>query len=109
MEGPFELQRAKLDGLVTRTAPGTFILASEREGVEYVGRSDDDVKAGIAEWLGEYEFFQFEYAETAEAAFERECDVWHRYGGPLGKLDNLDHPARPAGAAWLCPRCSVFD
>lgn len=46
--------------------------------------------------------------EEAKAAFEKECALYHDFGGPQGQLDNEVHPARPEGTDWQCPRCDVF-
>ena len=108
MEGPFKLTKEQLALEVTKTSPGTFILADEPGKVEYVGRADEDLRIDLLNWIGEYDHFQFEYAKTALEAFEKECVLWHRHGGPLGKVEPTDHPDRPDGSGWQCPSCLVF-
>ncbi len=51
---------------------------------------------------GRYTHFQFSYALSARAAFEKECRNYHDFGGSYG-LDNERHPAAPEGTSWGCP------
>jgi hypothetical protein len=48
-----------------------------------------------------YTHFSFSYADSAFAAFERECRDYHGLGGCDG-LDNPQHPEPPA-SRWACP------
>lgn len=107
------LTNKRIDEMITRTAPGVYVLDKTTKGsfhVSYVGRSDDDVKGRLKDWVGtEYKFFKFDYATSPKNAFEKECELWHDYGGPEGKLDNKIHPDRPEDTDWKCPRCKIFD
>jgi hypothetical protein len=49
-----------------------------------------------------YTHFEFSYAASAEAAFERECRNYHDLGGGQC-LDNPRHPAPPGGVSRTCP------
>jgi hypothetical protein len=51
---------------------------------------------------GRYTHFEFSYAPSARAAFEKECRNYHDFGGSYG-LDNERHPAAPEGVSWRCP------
>ena len=51
---------------------------------------------------GRYTHFEFSYAASAAAAFERECRSYHDFGGSRG-LDNDRHPVAPEGTSWECP------
>lgn len=93
---------------VTKIAPGAYALGhlnNKRFCVEYVGRSDFDVGDRLTDHIGQYERFKFDYCSSAKVAFERECHLWHDFGGPKGDPDNDIHPARPNGSSWACPRC----
>jgi hypothetical protein len=103
----YVLTPAGVDAYVTLTSPGVYALdRTTNPGftTNYVGRADDDVarrlKAHASE--GRYKYFQFEYCSSAKAAFERECQLYHIYPG----LDNIVHPARPAGTTYSCPIAS---
>jgi hypothetical protein len=110
MNGPYILTADKVDEVVTRTSPGAYILGNREKAARYVGRSDDDVRARLKSWASSsYWYFWFEYASSPKAAFELECTYWHRYGGAERKLDDKNHPARPAGSGWKCPVCTIFD
>ncbi len=51
---------------------------------------------------GRYTHFEFIYAPTAMAAFEKDCRNYHDFGGSHG-LDNERHPMATAGCSWTCP------
>ena len=111
MQGSYELTRAKVDAVVTRTSAGNYALGYSRNNtfyVQYVGRADSDVASRIKQHVGEkYERFMFSYATSPKAAFEKECKNYHDFGENR-KLDNKIHPDRPAGTSWKCPYCRIF-
>lgn len=58
----------------------------------YVGRSDDDLNARLERWVdSKYSCFTFEYCSSPNAAFVKECTLYHHLGGSE-KLDNKTHP-----------------
>jgi len=75
--------------------------------VHYVGRSDNDVNSRLKDHVGEYPKFKFDYFDSPKAAFEKECDIWHDFGGSEGKLGNKAHPDKPEVTDWKCPRCNI--
>ena len=111
MKGPYKLNTAIIDAKVTRKSPGNYILGRRNlEGkfrAGYVGRSDSDVRVPLKSRVGASEnlFFKFSYATSPEAAFGKECRLYH----DLYALSNYSHPTRPAGTNWQCPRCDIFD
>jgi len=111
MYGPFALSNVAIDANVTRTSPGNYALIRSVNGstvIRYVGRSDTDVKNRLRQHVGTgYSQFKFSYASSPKAAFEEECCNYHDLGGS-SKLDNQNHPARPANSGWKCPRCNIF-
>ena len=109
LDGPYTLSREKIDSVVTRTSPGAYALGEMKDNtfyISYVGRSDDDVNRRLHEWVGKYASFKFGYYPSAKAAYEKECSLWHDFGGPDGKLDNKSHPAKTV-VSWACPVCGV--
>ncbi len=113
MHGSYTLTREKIDEVVTRTSAGNYALGQVRNStfhVRYVGRSDSDVNDRLKKWVGKprYPRFKFSYATSAKAAFEKECRNYHDFG-ETAKLDNDQHPERPAGTNWECPVCDIFD
>ncbi len=48
-----------------------------------------------------YKRFRFKYHDSAKAAFNKECTMYHDFGGK-DLLDNERHPHR-AATTWLCP------
>ena len=109
MRGPHTLTSSEIDSRVTRTAPGIYKASNSKTAIKYVGRSDSDLNARLKTHVGVYRYFWYEYATSRRAAFQKECTLWHHYGGAHGGLDNINHPARPAGSGWKCPVCSIFD
>jgi hypothetical protein len=109
----YDLSRQKIAEAVTQLSPGTYALGRVQENgfcPLYVGRSDHDVARELREWVGEkarYKVFVFSYAGTAQAAFEKECEHFHDFGG-TERLDNAQHPQRPPHSDWLCPRCDFY-
>jgi hypothetical protein len=111
--GPFRLTRQKITEVVTGISPGNYTLGRVREdrfqGL-YVGRADEDVAKRLHVWAKHdhrYGAFVFTYALTARAAFDKECEDFHDFGGTEG-LDNPGHPELPAKTDWLCPRCDYY-
>ena len=112
LKGPYSLDYETIDREVTRTSPGAYVLGRVKDNVfyiAYVGRSDTDINRRLKEWVGKkYTHFKFDYFGSPKAAFEKECHLWHDWGGPEGKLDNEKHPERPEGTNWKCPRCDIY-
>ena len=110
MNGPYKLDIRTIETTVTRTSPGNYALGSQNEKgtflVNYVGRSDHDVRSRLKSWVGTAKspLFKFSYASSPKAAFEKECHNFHDFN--LGNKQN--HPDRPSGTNWKCPRCDIF-
>jgi hypothetical protein len=112
MEGPYVFTYSEIDRVVTTTSPGNYALGYTKDDdtfiVQYVGRSDTDVKQELKARLAtKYKHFKYSYATSPKAAFEKECHNYHDFGGKE-KLDNEIHPDRPAGTGWKCPVCNIF-
>jgi hypothetical protein len=106
------LTNEKIDTIVTQTKPGVYVLDKTTGGtfrVSYVGRADKDLNRRLKDWVGKYKYFKFDYATSPKDAFEKECELWHDFGGPQGKLDNDKHPERPDETNWKCPKCKTFE
>ena len=81
--------------------------------VQYVGRSDTDLRHRITHGLDEYaknpalryERFKFSYANNPQEAYEKECRNYHDFGGEKGWLVNNVHPAKPDESDDTGPIC----
>jgi len=110
MKGPYRLNTAMIDAKVTRKSPGNYILGRRnlkgKFRASYVGRSDSDIRTPLQSRLGVSEnlLFKFSYARSPEAAFKKECKLYHGLYAP----GNRDHPTRAEGTNWECPLCK-FD
>lgn len=107
--GPFSLTADGVSNAVKGIGPGAYALGnSQSDGfhIEYVGRSDDDLAKRLQDHVPEH-YLQFKYGfyDSAKAAFEKECRLYHDFNPP----DNKVHPARPKNANWSCPVCVIFD
>lgn len=112
LKGPYDLTEEGIDNNVTETSPGAYALGKVGDNntfyISYVGRSDTDINDRLHDWVGKYKQFKFDYFGSSKSAFEKECNLYHDFGGPEGKLDNKVHPQRPQNSDWQCPRCDVF-
>ena len=118
LRGPYKLDKETIDQKVTMKAGAYALGQLDKEGFfipKYVGRSDDNLykrlsyrMIGLAllkDWVGKYSHFRFEYYGSPKAAFEKECNLYHDF---KKQLDNKQHPDRPDGSNWQCPRCDAF-
>lgn len=114
LEGPYTLHTSTIDNTITSTSPGNYALGYVNEKgsfiVLYVGRADKDLNARLKQWVGDtskYKSFKASYASSPKAAFDKECQNYHDFGGSE-KLDNEYHPDRPNGTDWQCPVCNIY-
>ncbi len=108
MYGPLPLTPQAIEAYVDANSIGVYILADGSNQARYVGRSDENLRQRLKGWAGRYSSFYFEYARLPMEAFLRECELFHKYGGDEGALDNRAHPACPKGCGQACPRCREF-
>ena len=111
MEGIFSLNAESIEKNVTQISAGNYALGHVKDKkfyVKYVGRSDSDVNGRLKQHVGKYKEFKYSYAKSAKAAFEKECQNFHDFGGEK-YLDNKIHPDRPKDSGWKCPLCKVFN
>ncbi len=106
-----ELTNNGIDAGVVETAPGAYVLGHTLDNgnfsIRYVGRSDDDLNGRLKDHVGKYKQFKGGYMNSASEAFQKECHLYHDFGGAEGKLDNEVHPARPSGSRETCPVCGA--
>jgi hypothetical protein len=107
--GPYRLTVESIRAAVTRESAGVYAIghadALGRFCVAYIGRSDRDVGAELRGYIGSDTLFKYGYFPSAQAAFVRECQLFHDIGPPLNRV----HPGRPKGTNLLCPRCQIYD
>jgi len=99
MEGPYPIDEASKAGPYI----GVYLLSSDGEAVEYVGRSDTDLgreirQTATSRFTG-IEYFWCEYSSSEMQAYKRECELYHEYEPHLNEV----HPAVPPGTSWRCP------
>jgi len=109
----YSLNAQTVAKVLTKASAGSYVLGRVEENgfcALYVGRSDTDLAQELRDWVGEsarYKVFLFTYASSAKAAFEKECEDFHDFGG-TEHLDNPGHPQRSDGTDWLCPQCDCY-
>lgn len=106
---PYRLAEESIVSRVPEDVKGIFVLSYDRTQDALVGRSDDDLRATLSGFVGQYAYFYHEMIEIQEERFHRECELYHRFGGDRGQLDNTVHPAPPAGSGLSCPVCTAGD
>lgn len=111
MDGPFVLTQEVIDDIIPEGLPGNYAYGYIDETdnsfvVQYVGRSDTNLKERICHGIGQYEWFKASIANSAQDAFYKECRNYHDFGGEEGFLDNKIHPAKPERGLGFCPICS---
>lgn len=99
--------------LIVPSSIGAYALGyKDLQGVfnvKYVGRSDTDINARLQQHLNKgYSFFEYETLPNAYDAFCKECNLYHDFG-ERELLDNQEHPDRPEGTNYQCPRCNIFN
>ena len=114
MSKVYKLASDVIDNVVPEKVCGNYRIGKmvtkngeNKFSVQYVGRSDNDLRERIKDHIPEkYTLFRFSTCQTSEEAFYQECEDWHRYGA---KLDNYIHPDRPDGTNYKCPYCDELD
>jgi hypothetical protein len=101
---PFRLRKDVVKKRVPAKVPGIFVLSYDRTQEARVGRADEDLRATVSAFEGEYAYFYFEAIEPSDERFFRECELYHRLGGDHRQLDNTSHPEPPPGVEG-CPVC----
>src|SRR5688572_2514581 len=103
--GPFRLAVEVIAAEVAERTAGAFALgdtdARGRFCVAYVGSAAGDLRQRLLAHVGTARFFTFREYESGEAAFAKECELFHAFM-PIG---NVLHPDRLAGSGWRCPQC----
>jgi hypothetical protein len=83
LRGPFLLTAENIRIAVTATLPGAYALGHTDDTgtfiVEKVGRSDESINKKLRDFADCYMQFSYEYYPSAIAAFERECDLHHKF------------------------------
>jgi hypothetical protein len=109
LKGPFLLTAERVNIAVTAALPGAYALGqTDTEGtflVDTIGRSNDNLKKTLEDQIDGRSQFKFECFHSAKAAFEKECGLYHEFTMSMTQ----DHPTRPEGSYWKCPRCNVLD
>lgn len=105
MDGPHCLAFERVDAVVRPAQAGVFALgylgADGAFYVNYIGRSDDDVRRRLLDFIGADVSFKFRTVASGREAFLRECELYHAFRPPANRL----HPARPQLSGWICPQC----
>ena len=96
--------------LVDKGKAGVYALGEVVDDeffIGYVGRSDTCLRTRLLShnYLYDFSYFYFQYAETPANAYAKEAGLWHScvdYGIPIR---NRIHPDSPVDAHLKCPYC----
>ena len=98
LEGPHRLIDEVIDMVVTKASPGIYVLSNYDQDdfqPRYVGRAAVDLNEHLKNHVGDYDYFQFDYAGSAREAYLREEALFVKLGGAR-VLDNKQPPEAPA-------------
>lgn len=100
---------ATIDRNVLPGVGGNYALGLYKDKtfhVQYIGRADMDLNARLKQLdNGGFTHFKFSYARSVKQAYEKECRIYHEFGGGQGELSNQRHPEKPGSMPWVCPVC----
>lgn len=103
LDGPYTLDSGTISRLVSESSTIAYVLGYlGSDGlfyVNYAGRSDYDGAGRLRAHIGEDRQFMFGYYASYEAAFHKECLLYHDFSPPRNKI----HPDRPTGTQYRCP------
>lgn len=106
LNGPYSLLCDALNDELVEDCPGVFALGytdySGRFCVTFVGSAGRDMKSKLRRYIGTAAQFKFRHFPDERQAFEKECELFHRFM----PFKNFLHPERPEGTTWQCPGCS---
>jgi len=109
LDGPYRLTFDAVSAVVRSQVSGVFALGYGAAGdvfyVNYIGRSDADLRARLLEFIGSDVAFKFRPTLTPKEAFLRECELFHAFRPPGNRV----HPSRPSLSDWQCPRCRLLE
>lgn len=111
MNGPYIFNSNTVNSILNIKSSGNYAFgvlnSSKTFYVKYVGRSDNDIQTRLLSWVGKTKstHFKFSYASSPKEAFEKECINYHDFN----PSENTNHPGRPNGTFWKCPKCNIFD
>jgi hypothetical protein len=107
--GPFPLTQDSITEHVVEAdgqwSAGAFVLGrleDRRFFFRRTGRSDTDMTAKLADFIGQYDAFKFRTYASTRRAYEKECRLFHDFK----PKDNDAHPEKPIGKHISCPIAS---
>lgn len=107
----YELNKDAIESLIEDGVIGNYALGNKSANgsfiVNYVGRSDTDLKQRLLQHLNDdktFPFFKYSIASSIKEAYLKECKNFHDFGGEI-YLDNKNHPAKPENIKIECPYC----
>lgn len=106
--GPYHLTFDGIDAAVDRKSAGVYALGhSDPDGrfvVRHIGRSDEDIKSRLCDYIGSDVMFKYRYFASPKQAFLKECELFHTFSPPGNRI----HPDRSRDANWECPYCRIY-
>lgn len=106
---PYRFTPSVVRQVVEPNRTGSYILGFDKNGFvgEYVGRSDSCLYSRLSKHnhLLKFDYFIFKYASNIVEAFFQECELYHTFLTAKLNLQNMVHPASPAGSNLNCPYC----
>jgi hypothetical protein len=104
--GPYDLTDEEIRSNVSGGLPGVYALGTflpdGSSSVEYVGRSDEDVRERLRlHTPRSHPQFRFAYCRSDAEAYRVECELFHELHPP----ESYVHPTRPPDSDLSCAIC----
>lgn len=103
----YPFNKDTIEAIIADNRIGNYALgyvSEDRFHVQYVGRSDTNLKERLLSHIDEedYRYFKFSYADFPAQAYKKECKNYHDF---RRGLKNKIHPDKPVGTNLKCPCC----
>jgi hypothetical protein len=109
LEGPYPLSYEGISEALPVKTAGVFALGYVGRDnafyINYIGRSDEHLRECLLGHIGSDKAFKYGIARSAQEAFWRECELFHRFRPNANRV----HPGRLPSTSWVCPRCRVLE
>ncbi len=105
LKGSFPLTEDEIKKHIKYKVPGVFTLGTVNDDGKYqtlyVGSAHRDLAETLKKCLRQTPRFKFQLFDSAEDAFNKECELYHLFRLAANKV----HPPVPPLEAWRCPEC----
>lgn len=81
LRGSFPLDEKTIDAeVIVPSSPGVYALGHLKANtfiIQHIGHSETDLKAQLKGYIGKYDRFKYEYADSPQTAIDKEREVYY--------------------------------